>query len=157
MSDSYKDKIYEVAVNAFEVTCYMFPLEEWELEDGREADISETGTRSVVDFEGAVEGQMIVNPSDKLLSAMAANMLGVEEPDKEQQEGALYEIANIICGNTVPQFSDTEDVCYINPPRIIKGDRIDQDKISEQTHHETVQVFLDEGAAEITIDFSLNG
>lgn len=36
MSDSYKDKIYNRAVNRFEVTCCMVPLEEREKSDEEE-------------------------------------------------------------------------------------------------------------------------
>ena len=154
MSDSYKDKIYDIAVKTFEVTCYMFPLEEWELEDSTVQPILENGVRSVVGFKGAAQGEMIITPSSELYSAIAANMLGVEEPDESQKSGALCEIANIICGNTVPMFADTEHICYIEPPRIIEF----QDEMPTKPDHakeEVLELYLDEGKAEIKIYYSI--
>jgi len=156
MSDFYRDKIYDIAVNTFEVTCYMFPLEEWELEDSPLSFVSEVSVRSVVEFNGGAEGAMIIAPSRELYSAIAANMLGVEDPDEEQKSGALCEITNIICGNTVPLFSGTDNICYIKPPRIIES----EDEMSfklDNIKEECLLVYLDEGMAEIKIYYSIKG
>jgi len=156
MSDSYKDEIYDIAVNTFEVTCYMFPMEEWELEEIEEQALPENGIRSVVGFNGAAEGQMIITPSNDLLSAIAANMLGVDNPDKDQKAGALCEIANIICGNTVPLFAGADNICYIEPPRIVESnwEAVSQ---SDELHKELLQIYLDEGRAEIRVHYSIAG
>lgn len=152
MSDSYRDKIYDIAVNTFEVTCYMFPLEEWEIEENDVHRYPLNGIRSVVGFSGAVEGQMVVRPSHDLLSAMAANMLGVEDPDEQQKSSALCEIANIICGNTVPLFTEKEEICYIRPPKILKG-KEGTDHI-RGTNDLSLKVLLDQGVVEIEFSYS---
>lgn len=154
MSNSYRDKIYDIAVNTFEVSCYMFPLEEWELEDSQFRPIPENGVRSVVGFSGAADGEMIICPSNELFSAIAANMLGVEDPDEDQKSGALCEIANIICGNTVPLFADTDHICNIEPPRIIES-KSEMPPKPENAKEEVLQLYLDEGQAEIKIYYSV--
>jgi len=156
MSNSYKDKIYDIAVNIFEVTCYMFPMEEWEFEDTQIQPIPEDGVSSVVGFNGAAKGDLIITPSSELYSAIASNMLGVVEPDESQKSGALCEIANIICGNTVPLFADTEHICYIKPPRIIES-KDEMPSRPDDAKEEVLQLYLDEGQVEIRIYYSLKG
>lgn len=150
MSRKLKDKIYDIAINAFEVTCFMFPLEEQEIEEPPK--ISESTKRAAVDFNGAAEGRMIIHPSEELLTAIAANMLGVENPNEEEEVGALCEIANIICGNIVPLFAKNDSICYVEPPFILTGNAAigDPDKDIEE---ERIQVYLDEGTVEISVHY----
>lgn len=147
------NKIQDIALNIFEVTCYMFPLEEWEIEDAEDFDQPDGSVRSVVHFEGAAKGGMVISPSGHLLDAIAANMLGIEEATDEEKHGALCEIANIICGNTVPMFAKEENICYIRPPRIAKADE-NTDEIFKDMKSDKLQVLLDEGIADITIYYS---
>ncbi|WP_171032855.1 chemotaxis protein CheX [Fodinibius saliphilus] len=154
MSENYKDKIYDIAVNTFEVTCYMFPLEEWEMEDDPITEVPKDGIRSVVGFNGAAEGEMVITPTQELLTGIAANMLGEDSPTEEQESGALGEIANIICGNLVPLFANNDKICYLDPPEIIEGE-VENGK--PKLHEETVLVYLDEGTAEITVHYSKEG
>ena len=133
----------------------MFPLEEWELEEREEQVLPEDGIRSVVGFNGVAEGQMIINPSNDLLSAIAANMLGVENPDTDQKAGALCEITNIICGNTVPLFAAPDNICYIEPPRIVESDWKAAEYFDDLHKKEVLQVYLDEGTAEIRVHYSI--
>jgi len=154
MEVNYSDKIHDIAVSTMEITCYMFPLEEWELEDRMLTGNPEGKVRSIVKFDGAAEGGMVINPSDELLDAMAANMLGMENADDEQKEGALCEITNIICGNTVPLFAHNKHICYIRPPRIAEPEE-DLDQIFHGMKKEVIPVYLDEGVAEIIIYYSM--
>ncbi|HBX66012.1 MAG TPA: hypothetical protein DEG32_07570, partial [Balneolaceae bacterium] len=70
MSTTYSDKIHQIAVNTFEITCYMFPLEEWELEDGDSLDKPDGTSRSVVHFDGAAKGGMVIDASGHLIEAI---------------------------------------------------------------------------------------
>ncbi|MTI86505.1 MAG: chemotaxis protein CheX [Balneolaceae bacterium] len=149
----YTDKIHDIAVNTFEVTCYMFPLEEWELDDAEHMTKPDGSIRSIVKFDGAAQGSMVIDPSEDLLSSIAANMLGVDAATEEEKEGALCEIANIICGNTVPLFAKDERICYIRPPRIADPGE-DTDQIFKEMAREDIEVYLDEGIANITIYYS---
>lgn len=142
-------KLKSIAYQTFEITCYMFPLEEWELE---EEGVHPPGADSIsafVRFDGAAEGAMKIRVTPELFDAIAENMLGMEEGDDSLKEGALCEIANIICGNMVPVFAKGDNICYIRPPEIL--DNPDKLKDFKGLETETVQVYLDEGVAEITV------
>lgn len=155
MSYSYKDKIYNIAANAFEVACYMFPLQEWEITEKEKIAFDGNKIRSVISFNGAASGKMIFEPSsENFLTAIAANMLGIEDPDEKEKSGALCEIANIVCGNTVPLFAHDDQICFIEPPAVLAGE-VDMDEGMETMKKESVQVFLDEGAVRITVYYAM--
>lgn len=143
------EKLKSIAYQTFEITCYMFPLEEWELEEEGVQLPGENSISAFVRFDGAAEGAMKIRVTPALFDAIAENMLGMEESDQNLKEGALCEIANIICGNTVPAFAKGDKICYIRPPEILN----DPSKLEtfEGLEEETVRIYLDEGVAEITV------
>ncbi len=96
---------------------------------------------------------MQIRVSPDLFDAIAENMLGMDQGSHELKEGALCEIANIICGNTVPIFAKGEKICYIRTPKIVSGKQA-ADEEFKAMKQETVHVHLDEGVAEITIYYS---
>ena len=154
MATLYTDRIHDIALHTFEITCYLFPLEEWEIEDVNLLDKPNgSGTKSIVKFDGAAEGGMVINLSHSLAEAIAANMLGVEVASQDETEGAVNEIANIICGNTVPLFASDKNICVIRPPRILLPTE-EPDDIFKGMQKEQLQVLLDEGVADITIYYS---
>lgn len=152
MEKNFKDEIRKIAHNTFEVTCYMFSLDEMEIDE--ETIIfdhnSEETVSSLVTFKGAAEGGMVISADEELFDAIAANMLGVDEASFEEKEGALCEIANIICGNTVPLFAKNGEICIINPPKIIRNGEPYSDGF-EHFYEESFYVYLDEGVAYISI------
>ena len=153
MTRTIADQIRDITNETFEITCYMFPLDEWELEDLDIEEIEDPVTGAMVRFDGASEGGLMIRPNEELLKAIASNMLGEDEATVEQKDGALCEIANIICGNTVPIFAKDDKICYIRPPFIVEAN-YDPEKEFEGYEHETLRVFLDEGIAEIDIYYS---
>ena len=153
MTRTIADQIRDITNETFEITCYMFPLDEWELEDLDIEEIEDPVTGAMVRFDGASEGGLMIRPNEELLKAIASNMLGEDEATVEQKDGALCEIANIICGNTVPIFAKDDKICYIRPPFIVEAN-YDPEKEFEGYEHETLRVFLDEGVAEIDIYYS---
>lgn len=148
----HEERLKGIAYQTFEITCYMFPLEEWELED-EPVNLGEDSISAVVHFDGAAEGGMQIRVSPDLFDAIAENMLGMDQGSHELKEGALCEIANIICGNTVPIFAKGEKICYIRTPKIVSGKQA-ADEEFKAMKQETVHIHLDEGVAEITIYYS---
>jgi CheY-specific phosphatase CheX len=142
-------KLKGIACRTFEITCYMFPLEEWEIEEETD-DLGDDSISALVHFDGAAEGGMQIRVSSELFDSIAENMLGMEEESQQLKEGALCEIANIICGNTVPIFAKGDKICYIRTPEIMMSQQ-EIDKEFEGMETETAHVHLDEGIAEITI------
>lgn len=147
------ERLKGIAYQTFEITCYMFPLEEWEMEEQGVVELGDDSISAMVRFDGAVEGGMKIRVSPDLFDAIAENMLGMEKGDREIKEGALCEIANIICGNTVPIFAKGDKICYIRPPKIV-DEQNEPDKEFDAMKNETVMVHLDEGVAEINIYYS---
>lgn len=154
MSRKIADQIRDITYETFEITCYMFPLDEWELEDMDIDELDDPATDgAMVRFDGASRGGLMIRPNEELLTAIASNMLGEDDASDKQKAGALCEIANIICGNTVPIFAKDDKICYIRPPFIIDQD-YDTSKEFEGYKHESIRVFLDEGIADIDIHYS---
>lgn len=151
---SYSNKIYEMAVKTFEITCFMFPVEEEEVDDKADEQLASSHIRTVVEFDGAAKGMVIITPSPYLLDVMAGNMLGIEEPNLKQKEEALREVANIISGNIAPLFSQDDEICYIKPPRLAEKNEV-QDDVLEGAEKESVRVFLNEGVADIEVYYQI--
>ena len=56
-----------------------------------------------------------------VLPLIAANMLGVDEtPSESQQDDALGEIINVICGNMLPNISSPEAVFDVGIPQFLE-------------------------------------
>lgn len=144
----------EAAYSTFEITCYMFPVEESELEDmGIDTCVNESDmVTSVVTFRGAAEGAMFISANEDLYHALAENMLGENTAVKEERDAALCEIANIVCGNIVPYFAHDDEICKINPPEISDSGlkKIYKDDVYRV---ESLRAFLDEGIADISLFF----
>jgi CheY-specific phosphatase CheX len=150
-----EERLKGIAYQTFEITCYMFPLEEWEIDENETVDLGDDSISAVVRFDGAVKGGMQIRVSPDLFDAIAENMLGLEEGNQELKEGALCEIANIICGNTVPIFAKGEEICYIRTPRIAESQQAAEGEFGSMIS-EKIHVHLDEGVAEVTIYYSEN-
>lgn len=153
MSDNLQQKIRKIAEDIFEITCYMFPLDPMEMEDVLEDNMGiseEPVISAMVTFKGAAKGVMVISVDNRLFEAIAANMLGVDEVLNEEKEVALCEIANIICGNTVPLFAKNSNICFIDLPRIRKSS--DHLEIDYRNFNCTsFTVYLDEGVSKISI------
>lgn len=152
MSSEIHNKLREIAESIFEITCYMFPVDPEEFGDEKNdelLDLNEAKT-AIVSFNGAATGVMVISADDHLFEAIAANMLGVDETHDKEKEAALCEIANIICGNTVPIFAKNGNICYIDPPKIYKHD---SNLLVEYKHynHTELMLYLDEGVSKISI------
>ena len=150
MPEKYKNVIKKIAYDTFQITCYMFPLDEWEIGEISKSKMPDYYTGAVVAFDGAVNGMMIIKPCRRLYEAIAANMLGVEETNDSEKEAALCEIANIVCGNTVPLFARNSKICLIKPPEIHNGNHSIEKKTTGM-NKEVFEIFFDEGTAEISI------
>lgn len=148
----YAEKIESIAIWIMEIVCAMFPLDEWELEETAEEKRVMSDVSAMVRFQGAADGVMIFRPCRQLLESLAVNMLGTFEASQEVQEGALCEVANIICGNTVPLFALHDTICTLQPPRIVRTDELDV--ADDGMDRESVSLFFDEGLMEMTIYYS---
>jgi CheY-specific phosphatase CheX len=97
-----------------------------------------------VNFEGPFSGKLLVRVCGGLLPIIATNMLGEEDvPPKNLQYDALGEIANVICGNMLPEIAGSDHIFHVSAPEIV--DDIDLTPMAE------VQVGLGIGRADLLL------
>lgn len=98
-----------------------------------------------VTFVGVFSGTLIAIVSREILPGLAGNMLGVESEDAvslDQQQDALKELLNVICGNLLPALAGDREIFHISVPGII-----DRDEIASNT-----QGLALSGAARLELD-----
>ena len=107
--------LYKTGAAIFEELVFMFPTEELE-DEQRDA---ERRAAARVDFHGVVSGSLVVVACGEVLPQLAANMLGEDEEHTEQtQRDALGEVANIICGNLMPQIAGSQKIFRLDAPDV---------------------------------------
>ena len=107
--------LYNTAALTFDELGFMFVTPELEEDQKR---ITPDTEASVI-FEGPFRGRLSVAVCRGLLTVLAANMLGEDEPPSEQQQrDALGEIANVICGNVLPEVAGAKEVFEIRAPQV---------------------------------------
>ncbi len=111
-------ELYQTAATVFEEVGFLFIATE--PENGKaghfEAAIS-------VGFSGAAEGRLVLAAYGSILASLSANMLGEDDPPSpKQQEDALGEVTNIICGNVLPKIFNKNDTFRLCAPQTIPSD-----------------------------------
>jgi len=100
-------------------------------------------------FKGPFSGKLVIITSNQILVELTSNMLGIDDDEKTtrgQQDDALKETTNIICGNILPALAGEEEVFHIDTPEIISG----ADEIKNEIEGGNAQ--KPAGAAELAID-----
>src|SRR3954467_14812941 len=88
--------LLEACTQSFESLGYFFvePLDETD---------AVVGPSAAVEFVGPSTGAIVVSVTTDVLTALSANMLGLDEaPDAAMQLDALGELANVVCGSVLP-------------------------------------------------------
>lgn len=117
MSRSLDETLRSVAEKTIEDLAFMFAIPE---EDPQPAIVDERS--AVVEFEGPMSGTFKLTVSSDMLPVLAANMLGLEDASAstpDQQDDALKELANVLCGNLLPAIAGTEPVFDVHAPVIL--------------------------------------
>jgi CheY-specific phosphatase CheX len=117
----YDEAVYRVAADTLESLALMFLLPE----DEAPQPCPLCNKRVAVSFTGPFDGMLILAVSEGVLSELAANMLGLENgysPTLEQQEDALKELVNVICGNLLPAIAGKEPVFHIGAPEALTAE-----------------------------------
>lgn len=105
-----------------------------------------------VEFEGPFRGAIFVRVERRMLEPLAANMLGMEEegPSEAQQADALKELANVICGNVLPEVAGSEAVFNVQAPVITDETDIPPEFLGAPCQGQC-ESFMDEGAAQVAM------
>jgi CheY-specific phosphatase CheX len=104
---------------------------------------------AAIAFDGPFSGELVVRASAELLPHLAANMLGLDEPSAasaDQQEDALKELANVICGNLLPALAGREPVFRVGVPRTLTAD-----EPAPGQQPAAARLFLDVGRVELAL------
>ena len=145
MTRAYDQHIYRTTAETMESLALMFPVPE---EDAVVFGIMPDRVARV-DFTGPFDGSLTITFSDELMLELAGNMLGttdVSDISLEQQDDALKELLNVICGNLLPQIVGHEAVFRVCSPRILSD-------AGEASGHEEIgdaRLFLENGVVEVT-------
>lgn len=140
------DALAQVAEETFESLAFMLAMPP---ED--EAPL-EGAVLTAVEFSGPFTGCLIVGAVPELLPPLAGNMLGLveEAPTTAEEEDALRELANVICGNLLPVVAGAKAVFRVHSPvllpageRYVAGEGL--------TLAARVRSCLDEGEAEVEL------
>jgi hypothetical protein len=113
MSTELGDQLYQTASEAFERLATMTPLP---LEEAVNAN-GAFWKAARVDFKGPLVGTFRMRFYGGLSHAVAQALLE-EPPSVQQEEDALKEMANVICGNLLPYIAGPKPLFKMNPPQI---------------------------------------
>jgi hypothetical protein len=117
MDSSQKKTLGKIVSESLEKLAFMFFISD----SYREPILFQDAVTADVSFTGVFSGRLAVVMTEPALKELAANMLGIDNEEVEQNhlEDALKETANIICGNWLPVVGGDEAVFHIDAPRIL--------------------------------------
>jgi CheY-specific phosphatase CheX len=101
-----------------------------------------------VTFAGPFAGALTVRVSDDVATTLAANMLGVDAIAGEDRlvRDALGEVANVICGNLLPELAGRAAVFHLGAPEPVPASAAGADRPSL-----AVTLGVDAGRAEVAL------
>lgn len=109
--------LYQAAIVTFEELGFMFPVQ---CLDDAAIDAAKS-VRVAIDFSGEFGGRFVLQVEEQVLPVIASNMLGEDAPfEKEMLHDVLGEIANVICGNTLPEIGGRRSVFNLTAPQIVE-------------------------------------
>jgi CheY-specific phosphatase CheX len=145
MNQPLDQALSAAAEQTFEALAFMFTMPE---EDSPPASMAPVAMVAV-EFDGPFAGQLVVGVSADMLPAVAANMLGLEPgttPTDEQRQDALRELANVVCGNLLPEIAGPKAVFNVRPPSLVV-----EDPARRGTEVAAASLVLDTGIARLTL------
>ena len=138
--------LYKTAASTFEEVGFLFLLPEMD-EEHREAQLEAAVS---VEFDGPSTGRLVLSAHGGLLPVLTANMLGEDGPAPvDQQQDALGEIANVVCGNVLPMIAGRTSVFRIAVPRALDAEELARCMREESAAQ--VQLPLEEGRADLAL------
>jgi CheY-specific phosphatase CheX len=113
MSSAAEKILYRKAALIFEELGFMMP----QSDNGQELPIN--SLCACVSFDGPFKGCLLVLLSPEALSMLSSNMLGRSySQDEMVEQDALREIANVICGNSLPTIFEVKEPFRMESPKI---------------------------------------
>ena len=121
MNDKLGNKLSGIVIKTLEQLAYVF----FSRADA-DADLSSAESMAAsVSFTGPFSGRLTMDMTPSAVRELTANMLGEDESHitAEQQQDALKEAINILCGNFLPAIGGSQTIFNIDAPKILsKGE-----------------------------------
>lgn len=149
MNEKIDNIILKISAETIEKLVFMF-ASPYDPENSTEGD-PDIGVR--VSFTGPFSGTLGMKVSEELLSEITVNMLGVDDEDEitsEDQNDALKETLNILCGNILPVIGGKQAVFNIGAPMIIPEGQDIKGNDGEELASD-VKLSLDEGRCDLVL------
>lgn len=137
----WNPKLFLAAARTFEGFCFANPVQD---PDGT----CRFGGRTVcaaVDFTGPFSGSVRIRMGEEAAKALTANVLG-DDVGPECHFDAMKELANVVCGNALPEIAGAEAVFVIGPPYFVE-----RGVAPAQPSAASVAVTLPEGCVEVEL------
>ncbi|MBT3201512.1 MAG: hypothetical protein HN350_16545 [Phycisphaerales bacterium] len=117
MNRQLEEILWGVAEETFEALAFLLPMPEpvEPFESSPEVAVS-------VRFHGPFDGKVIVTVAELVLGELACNMLGLDDGAEiavDTQQDALKELANVVCGNILPEIAGTTAVFNVDAPKLV--------------------------------------
>lgn len=142
MTQLISQPLLQATASTFEDLGFLLPDADL-TDEQREAEVD---SAVCVGFRGPFSGCVEIRLSRSVLTELATNMLGeMETPSDELLMDALGEIANVVCGNVLPEIGGREAVFNLDAPRPTVSCNADSDKVVH------LQLGIDEGRAEVIL------
>jgi len=134
--------------STFEMLGFLLPLPPSEGEEMLEHPFK-AGAR--VRFRGQVSGVLEVDVFGEILQEMTTNMLALDRPASRSEElSALGEVANVICGNVLPDVFGARSVFDLSAPEVDESSAVRED-VDPDELVETTAVNFDGGRAVVLL------
>ena len=121
--------LIESTVKTLEDLCFMY--QEPELKDAQE-NLPLEAAAEVKYRSDDFTGKLVIETRGGLFSAIATNILSIDNPSTKQKKDALGEMANIICGNVVPSLGEGGREYKIEAPRSLNKDDLLKEELREE-------------------------
>lgn len=147
MSSWLETRLFRATARTFEDLGFILPS--FDLNDAQRLARSDAAVE--ITFRGRFSGRLVLTVSGPILPVMAGNMLGEDESKmpRETQLDALGELANVICGNVLPEIAGDRETFFLTPPVLLTT--LLGPLAAEAGVVGEVRVGLDEGRAEVRL------
>ena len=124
MNNKLDEILRRVAEKTLESLAFMLPMsEEYQPDEAQTPTEDDSAMVASVCFSGPFGGTLFVAFPGCMLPELAENMLGLDfeaaAPTTDQQQDALKELANVICGNLLPEIAGTEAEFDVGAPQLL--------------------------------------
>jgi len=135
-----------VAEETFESLAFLLPMPQ------PDEPIHCPTTTVAVGFHGPFNGKLIVTLPEEVLAELTGNMLGLDDDANipvETQQDAVKELANVVCGNVLPEIAGATVVFTVAAPELIDASApVSKDGVFTTA---MARIFLDSGPATLEL------